>query len=59
MLDYHEYKNDHLMTFDYIIDLLQKAMDHIKSSITSYNDFIDFLCNLIYYKLIEERYNFE
>ena len=58
MLDYHEYKNDHLMTFDYIIDLLQKAMDHIKSSITSDNDFINFLCNLIQYKP-EERYNFE
>ena len=58
MLSYNEYKNDHLMTFDYIIDLLQKAMDHVKSSITSDNDFIDFLCNLIQYKP-EERYNFE
>ncbi len=58
MLSYNEYKKDQLMTFDYIIDLLQKAIDHIKSTIISDNDFIDFLCNLIQY-IPEERYNFE
>ena len=57
MLNYQEY-NDNLMTSDYLKDLIEKAIDHIKSGTTYSKDFIDFLCNLINYKP-EERYNIE
>ena len=57
MLNYREY-DDNLMTEEYIIDLLQKAIDQIKSVKNTDKDFINFICNLIQYKP-EERYNLE
>ena len=57
MLSYREYHDD-LITEAYIIDLLQKAVDQIKSTKNKDKDFINFICNLIQYKP-EERYNFE
>ena len=57
MLSYREY-DDNLMTEEYIIDLLQKAIDQIKSVKNTDKDFINFICNLIQYKP-EERYNLE
>jgi serine/threonine protein kinase len=48
-LNYMQFK-DGEMTSDYIIDLLQRAMDNIKSKKLSDQDFIDFLCSLIKYK---------
>ena len=44
------YENDGEKTSDSIIDLLQRAMDNIKSKKLSDQDFIDFLCSLINYK---------
>ena len=57
MLDYSEYL-DRNSTSDVIIDLLQKAMDKIKSKKLSDKEFIDFLCSLIAYKP-EERPDLE
>jgi serine/threonine protein kinase len=57
MLKPHEYEDD-LMTADYLIELIHKAMDYIKSQKLADKDFIDFICNLIQYKP-EERYIFE
>ena len=50
MLDYPIYNNDDDKISDCIMDLLQKAMDNIKSQKLSDQDFIDFLCILINYK---------
>ena len=44
------YEDDSEKTSDSIIDLLQRAMDNIKSKKLSDQDFIDFLCSLINYK---------
>ena len=57
MLNYIEY-NDKAITADLIIDLIQKAMDEIKSKKLSDKGFIDFLCSLIQYRP-EDRPNFE
>ena len=58
MLPYNEYDDD-LMTSDYIIDLLQRAVDLIQSKeILSDKDFKKFLCSLINYDP-NERPNFE
>ena len=57
MLNYIDYK-DKTITTDLIIDLIQKAMDEIKSKKLSDKGFIDFLCSLIQY-VPEERPNFE
>ena len=57
MLNYIEY-NDKTITTDLIIDLIQKAMDEIKSRKLSDRGFIDFLCSLIQY-VPEERPNLE
>ena len=57
MLNYIDY-NDRTITTDLIIDLIQKAMDEIKSKKLSDRGFIDFLCSLIQY-VPEERPNFE
>ena len=58
LLGEHNVYNDGQITCDYIIDLLQRAMDNIKSKKLSDKDFIDFLCSLINYKP-DERPNFE
>ena len=58
MLPYNEYQDD-LMTSDYIIDLLQRAVDLIQSKeILCDKDFKKFLCSLIKYDP-NERPNFE
>ena len=57
MLNYVDY-NDKTITSDLIIDLIQKAMDEIKSKKLADKGFIDFLCSLIQY-VPEERPNFE
>ena len=57
MLKPYEYE-DNLMTADYLIELIHKAMDYIKSQKLADKDFIDFICNLIQYKP-EERHIFE
>ena len=57
MLDYSNYLDSNL-TSDVIIDLLQKAMDQIKSKKLSDKEFINFLCSLIQYKP-EERPDLE
>ena len=57
MLDYSKYLDPN-STSDVIIDLLQKAMDQIKSKKLSDKEFINFLCGLIQYKP-EERPDLE
>lgn len=57
MLKYIDY-NDKTITTDLIIDLIQKAMDEIKSKKLSDKGFIDFICSLIQY-VPDERPDFE
>ena len=57
MIPYQKYKSD-IITSNYIIDLIQRAIDQIKSKKLSDNDFINFLINLINYKP-EDRPKFE
>ncbi len=57
MIPYEKYEHN-IKTADYIIDLIQRAKDMIKSKKNSDKDFIKFLCSLIDYKW-EERPNFE
>mgnify|MGYP002626305901 CR=1 FL=1 len=48
MLPYKEYK-ENLMNYDILVDLLQRAIDFIRSQELSDKDFIDFLISLIQY----------
>ena len=57
LLDYEEIK-DETLNSELIIELIQRKMNHIKSSITSDVDLINFLCDLIQYKP-ENRPSFE
>jgi len=57
LLDYEEIK-DETLNSELIIELIQRKMNHIKSSITSDDDLINFLCDLIQYKP-ENRPSFE
>ena len=50
--------NDGLITGDYLIKLIEKAMDEVKSEKLADKDFIDFLCSLIQFKA-DDRPNFE
>ena len=57
LLDYEKIK-DETLNSELIIELIQRKMNHIKSSITSDDDLINFLCDLIQYKP-ENRPSFE
>ena len=57
LLDYEEI-NDKALNSELIIELIQRKMNHIKSSITSDVDLNNFLCDLIQYKP-ENRPSFE
>ena len=57
MLNFKKF-TDGLITADYIIELLQKNMDEIKSEKSFDKDFIDFLCSLIQFRA-KDRPNIE
>jgi serine/threonine protein kinase len=57
MLDYEEFEDDTLNSV-LLIELIQRKINHIKSSTTSDVDFNNFLCDLIQYKP-EDRPSFE
>jgi serine/threonine protein kinase len=57
MLKFEKFK-DNLITANYMIDLMQRAMDKIKTTKSNDKDFIDFLCKLIQYDP-EGRLSFE
>ena len=55
MLPYKEYKED-IMNCDILIDLLQRAIDFLRSEELSDKDFIDFLISLINIQKIYLKY---
>ena len=57
MLKFEKFK-DNLITANYMIELMQRAMDKIKTTKSNDKDFIDFLCKLIQYDP-EGRLSFE
>ena len=58
MLNYEEHLEDIIRNADHVIELIQIAMDEIKTTQGCDKGFIEFLCNLIQYKP-EERPIFE